>query len=158
MPVLLIILWSIWIVSFRHHRGKNMQLNRDTPTLKPEMKMQMAVCQFIRNYTDLPFIHIPNEGLRSKITGALLKRMGLCPGASDIFIPRAKNDFHGLFMELKYGENKLTPAQIKFIQMVEKEGYKSMVCWSAVDAINKILEFYGLVKEGVMHGRTQRIV
>lgn len=103
---------------------------------------QVKVREWVRNNTDLPFIYIPNDGKRSPQLGLLMKRMGLCPGASDIFIPRATKRYHGLFIELKAGKNKPTLLQLKFIDDMIIEGYGAYVAYGAEEAIAIIKQFY----------------
>lgn len=39
------------------------------------------------------FLHVPNEGKRTKVVGAILKAMGLVPGASDFIFAWAGGTF-----------------------------------------------------------------
>lgn len=110
--------------------------------LLPEMIEQIKVSEWVKQNTDLPFIHIPNEAKRSPTLGNILKRMGLRAGASDIFIPRAAKGFHGLWIELKAGTNRPTENQLKFIEDMKKEGYEAMTCWGSESAIQIICDFY----------------
>lgn len=89
---------------------------------------------------DLAF-SIPNEGKRSLVMGNLYKRMGLRSGTPDIFIPYPTKTYHGCFIELKFGRNKATPAQEKFIVRLKEQGYAAEVIWGADDAI-KFIEKY----------------
>jgi len=45
--------------------------------------------------------HVPNEGKRTN--GAVLKAMGLKTGVPDVVLPVASHNFHGLYLEMKYG-------------------------------------------------------
>lgn len=89
---------------------------------------------------DLAF-SIPNEGKRSLIMGKLYKRMGLRSGTPDIFIPYPTKTYHGLFIELKYGRNKATPAQEAFIKRLREQGYAAEIIWGADDAISFIINY-----------------
>jgi hypothetical protein len=89
---------------------------------------------------DLAF-SIPNEGKRSLIMGRLYKRMGLRSGTPDIFIPYPTKTYHGLFIELKFGRNKATPAQAKFIERLQSYGYYAEVIWGADAAIDCIIRY-----------------
>jgi len=89
---------------------------------------------------DLAF-SIPNEGKRSLILGHLYKRMGLRSGTPDIFIPYPTKTYHGLFIELKWGRNKATPAQAKFIERLKAVGYSADVIWGADAAIDHIIKY-----------------
>lgn len=91
---------------------------------------------------DLAFM-IPNEGKRSPVLGRLFKRMGMRAGTPDIFIPYPTKIHHGLFIELKYGKNKPSPAQIKFIELLNQQGYLAVVCWGADAAIDVIVKYLG---------------
>lgn len=89
---------------------------------------------------DLAF-SIPNEGKRSLTMGKIFKRMGLRSGTPDIFIPYPTKKYHGLFIELKYGRNKATPMQQKFIERLKNQGYAAEIIWGADDAIKYIEEY-----------------
>lgn len=71
---------------------------------------------------------IPNGGKRDKITAANLKAEGVKAGTSDIFLPVARGRWHGLFIELKIGKNKPTPAQFEFMLEMQKANYGA--CWT----------------------------
>lgn len=86
-------------------------------------------------------IYIPNDGKRSPQLGAIYKRMGLRPGTSDIFIAISRGKYHGFFIELKFGKNQATPAQLEFIDDMRKNGYKAEVIWGADEAIEQIQEY-----------------
>lgn len=104
----------------------------------------IQVHEYVKQCTDLPFIHIANERVVSPRQGALLKRKGVCKGVSDIFIPRANKSFHGLFIELKTLVGRPTVEQINFIIQMIEEGYQALVCYGSEQAIIQIKLFYGL--------------
>jgi hypothetical protein len=112
--------------------------------LPPEIIEQIKVHEWVKQRTNLPFIHVPNEAKRSPSLGAVLKRMGLRAGVSDIFIPRAKDNFHGLWIELKMKGNRPTENQLQFIADMKNEGYEAMVCYESAAAIEAIKNFYQL--------------
>ena len=93
---------------------------------------------FRLQYPDVVIFAIPNGGSRNQIEAAKLKRTGTLPGVADLFVMRnALIDVnyeyylkHGLFIELKVGKNKQTPAQIEFQQKAERAGYSYRVCRS----------------------------
>lgn len=111
---------------------------------KEEMIEQIKVAEFIRQKTDLPFMHIANERKTTGHHGELLRRMGVLPGVADIFIPRRTAIFAGLWIELKVGKNKLLPSQIKFIASMIEEGYAAHVAYGADEAIHIIKSIYHL--------------
>lgn len=55
--------------------------------------------------------HVPNGGKRDKATAAVLKRQGVKAGVQDIMLPAARAGYHGLYIELKAGENTTTKKQ-----------------------------------------------
>ena len=111
-------------------------------TLKEEQIEQIKVFDWIRQCTDLPAIHIANERKCNPQQGSLLKRMGVRPGVSDIFIPRAILKFHGTFIELKTKKGKPTLTQLVFLQDMAREEYFTMVCYGADEAIQTIKALY----------------
>lgn len=88
--------------------------------------------------------HIPNEGKRSEHTGNILKQSGLRKGVSDVCLPVPRGPYHGLFIEMKYGKNKLTDEQRKFLRGVRRQGYATGLCYSADEAIALIVKYYKL--------------
>ena len=110
----------------------------------PESLEQQLIVNWIRQKTTLPVIKIDNEGKRTRYMGALAKRQGLCPGASDLFIPRATKDYHGLWIEVKSEKGRLSPAQIKFATDMINEGYQAVTVWNSEAAIEIIKSHYQL--------------
>lgn len=107
-----------------------------------EKHHQQAVIQVIRMYRwgNLLFA-IPNGGKRDKGTAINLKREGVLPGIPDLFLACAANDFHGLFIEMKFGKNKPTQLQIECMERLTKNGYLCVVCYTAEEAINIITDY-----------------
>lgn len=88
-------------------------------------------------------LHIPNESKRSVAYGAKMKRMGLSKGFPDIFIPTARKDFHGLFIELKRDmKSRVSAEQTAWITYLNKQGYKALICYGAAEAINEIEKYF----------------
>lgn len=108
-----------------------------------ESQMQVAViawCRLQRNGLELA-IHIPNEGKRSGRRGAQLKREGMTPGVSDIFVPLALAGWHGVWLELKAHGKKPTAAQYQFLTDMSSQGY--MATWTDdQDAAIRVLTRY----------------
>lgn len=105
---------------------------------------QIKVCEFLRQCTDIPFIHIANERATSPTKGAMLKRMGVRAGVSDLFLPRKNNENSGLWIELKSELGRASVAQMNFIKEMKAEGYSAEVCYGAQEAIDLIKSFYGI--------------
>lgn len=111
-------------------------------TLGPEQIAMITIFDWIRwhKLDDVAF-HIANERKCHPAQGAILKKMGTKPGVSDIAIMRAKNGFHGLFIEVKVGKGKPTPLQLEFLETMGREGYLACVRYGA-DEVIKTIENY----------------
>ena len=83
--------------------------------------------------------HIPNEGKRTN--GAVLKAMGLKSGVPDVCLPVPSHNFNGLYLEMKYGQNKPTKDQEAFMAALRQQGYKTAVCYGADEAKAEILDY-----------------
>lgn len=95
----------------------------------------------------LTWMHTPNEGKRSRVTGAHLKALGMAPGFPDILIfntpPRQCHVWaKGVAIELKSTRKgaKATPAQIDWLDKLEACGWAAVVCYGADDAIQRLTE------------------
>ncbi len=85
--------------------------------------------------------HVPNGGKRNVVEATKLKRMGVKAGVPDIVLPVARNGFHGLYVELKVGKNKTSENQDKWLSKLEEQGYKTIVCYGADNAIETIKDY-----------------
>lgn len=108
-----------------------------------EAQEQIKVIEYceLMNY---PVFHIANEGKRNIYAGAQLKRQGLRKGVPDLCIPRAKGKYHGLYIEMKADGGKLTPHQLKWLQLLQAEGYCAYCCIGADKAIELIKRYMNL--------------
>ena len=88
--------------------------------------------------------HIPNGGKRNLKEAANLKRQGVKAGIPDIFLPVARNEKHGLYIEMKFGKNKLSQVQKKWYWDLIDQGYEVKVCYSSVEAIEVIKEYLNI--------------
>ena len=85
--------------------------------------------------------HVPNGGFRNEIEAANLKRQGVKAGVPDLFLPVAKHGFHGLFIEMKTKNGKVTENQVKWLRDLSAQGYLAVICRGA-DEAKKIIEDY----------------
>lgn len=103
---------------------------------------------FYRGYcpdVDLLY-HIPNGGKRDAKEAAHLKRQGVRAGIPDLCLPVPRGGFHGLYIELKAGENKPTEKQKGWLDALTKQGYATAVCYgwqAAKEVIEKYLGMRG---------------
>lgn len=112
--------------------------------LGAEQIIQIQVMEFVKQTTDIPVIHVANERSTTPQHGAILKRMGVLAGVSDLFFPKGNGRFPGMWMELKAPNGKLSIAQAQFLLDRTNDGYYCVVCYSAADAIKEIQDFYNL--------------
>ena len=89
----------------------------------------------LAKYPELKWIHaIPNGGKRGFETAKSLKAEGVKPGVFDVFLPISRGIYHGLYIEFKFGKNKLTEEQIEFWNHCVENNYKVAVCYFGMEA------------------------
>lgn len=67
--------------------------------------------------------HTPNEGKRNPWTGRRLAAAGLRAGVPDLCFTTARGGYFGLYIEMKWGNNKPTAAQKRWARDLRAEGY-----------------------------------
>lgn len=92
--------------------------------------------------------HVPNEGKRSKREGARLKRLGLRKGVSDLCLPVARGGYHGLYIEIKALDGKLTKEQKDFLAAVREQGFCGYACYGGESAVKEIELYLNLKYNG----------
>lgn len=119
------------------------------PKRKPvqhEADEQIALFRWVSFYratcpeVDLLY-HIPNGGSRHPKEGANLKRQGVRAGVPDLCLPVARQGFHGLYIELKYGKNKPTAEQNGWMYALRRQGYAAEVCYGWQEAMELITKY-----------------
>ena len=86
---------------------------------------------------------VPNGDYRPDTTAKRLRAAGVVAGVWDIHIPVQTEHYAGMFIEMKYGNNKLTEHQKLFREKTDKANadfkpHKWAVCYSAAEAYNTI--------------------
>lgn len=108
-----------------------------------EREMQFTLVDWLK-INHILHSHNPNEGKRHPITGHILNRMGMQKGFPDLFLPYARSNYHGLFIELKRDEKaKLTIHQQKWLDILNAQQYKALRCNGLDEAMNTIVEYLG---------------
>lgn len=105
-----------------------------------EAQEQIVVVQYC-DLRNIPIFAIPNGGSRNKLEAINLKRQGVKAGVPDLMIPLAKKGYNGLFIEMKVGKNKTTAYQDAWIELLNNNGYKAVVCYGC-DAAVKVIDEY----------------
>ncbi len=111
--------------------------DRMTP-LVPELANMFA----IPNGAKLPFFK-DASGKRVCVQAQFLKAEGLKPGVPDVFLSVPNDRYHGFYLEMKAGKNKLSVDQCDWIERLSLAGYFCGVYWSWTDAANEILAYLG---------------
>lgn len=67
--------------------------------------------------------------------------MGVKAGVADIFIAVPRAPYSGLWIELKAGMGKLSPAQQRFLERMIERGYMAVACWGFENAQHVIKQY-----------------
>lgn len=113
--------------------------------LKGEDELSHRVANYLREQSILRggfvWSHVPNEGKRTKLIGAIKKAMGMIPGTPDfLFMWRGGAGF----IELKIGNKKQTDSQRDFEKWCRREGVHYSLCHSQAE-VHQTLKEWGLV-------------
>lgn len=129
---------------------------RQRRPLPREHQEQMALFQmaaiYEHDYPELMWMFaVPNGGLRNKAVAGKLKAEGVKSGVPDIWLPVARDNFHGLVIELKVEDGRLSDNQKKWIQFLNEHGYLALEIHGA-DLAFEILTAY--LAEKSVNGKT----
>lgn len=89
----------------------------------------------------LPIVAIPNGGRRDKIGAVMLRAEGLRKGFPDLILPIPVGDYIGLAIEMKKRDgvpSDVKSHQITWLDFLEQQGWKSIVCFGSDHAIEQI--------------------
>lgn len=156
-------LQSHQLLAYRTHlkaggKPEDFQMPAPVPRKKrsqEESQMQRALMQWWHaqhrafGVPELMLFSIPNGGGRSgPVVGSILKAEGLRKGAPDLMLAVARPLViftgamtHGLFLELKRRDGRLSPEQEVFHGLLKQQGYAVSVVWSLTEAINAITSY-----------------
>jgi hypothetical protein len=115
-------------------------------TICSEASIQETVIAYC-DLNNIPVYHIPNEGKRSNISGARLKKIGLRKGVPDLCIPVPKGKYHGLYIELKSNKGKATQEQIEWLKLLKSNGYATAITYGVDEAITVIKQYISIKEE-----------
>lgn len=92
-------------------------------------------------YPELALLyHIPNGGKRDAKTATILKRQGV-KAAYRFAFTSSTGRLHGLYIELKVGDNTTTKKQKDWIRELNKQGYLAVVCYGWDEAAKQLLDY-----------------
>lgn len=99
----------------------------------------------VNRYPELRWLfHVPNGGSRNKQEAVKFKQMGVKAGVSDLCLPYPKGSYCGLFVEMKFGNNRQQDTQKEFLADMAAAGHFVATCYSAEEAIKVIEEYLNL--------------
>ena len=112
-----------------------------------EAALQTHVCKLLNAFAkpDIIFWACPNGEARSAKTGARLKQQGVKAGAPDLCFVI---DRHFIGLELKVETGKMSNAQIKFQEDLERAGGGYLVAFGLEQAISKLIAM-GVFRENI---------
>lgn len=89
-----------------------------------EDDLQISCVEWFKyQYPHLELIHIPNGGKRNQFEGERFKKMGVRKGALDLLLLEPNKGYHGLWIEMKFGKNKMSKEQKDFSTKMIQRGY-----------------------------------
>ena len=108
-------------------------------------------------YPELKWLHhVTNGGSRNKQEAVKLKQMGVKAGVSDLHLPYPKGLYCGMYIEMKFGDNRQQETQKEFLADMAAAGHFVATCYSAEEAI-KVLEEYLNLSDREHMERNQRM-
>lgn len=117
--------------------------------MRSEDTEQIAVIQWamwnMEKYPELKWLHhCPNGGSRNRAEAVKLKQMGVKAGVADLHLPYPKGVYCGLYIEMKYGDNRQQDTQKEFLADMAAAGHFVATCYSAEEAAKVIEEYLSL--------------
>ena len=80
----------------------------------------------MNRYPELRWLfHVPNGGSRNKQEAVKFKQMGVKAGVSDLCLPYPKGSYCGLFVEMKFGNNRQQDTQKSSLQTWQQQDISS---------------------------------
>ena len=115
--------------------------------MKKEHDIQTLAVKFLRAQFGDDFIifAIPNGGQRHPAHAKRLKDEGVLRGVPDLCIPIPCADYSALYIEVKSGNNKLSPAQAALHKLLKSKGNQVLVCYSTKEIILGVYDYFNIV-------------
>jgi hypothetical protein len=115
--------------------------------MQQETRLQKNVIQWwdlaARGYGLDPRLlsHCPNGGKRGKIEAAIFKAIGVRAGFEDLFLAVPAHGKHGLFLEMKAPDGRISTEQRQMMALHALHGYAVTVAWSFDEAVGAITRY-----------------
>lgn len=125
--------------------------NNSKPRKHPaeeEHRIQCACVQWFR-YQYPGYRHnlfaVPNGGRRDKTTAAKMKAEGVLAGVSDLILLKPNAKHHALLIEMKTRTGRQADTQREWQHLIERDGYKYIVCRSLDDFMREVSEYLSTI-------------
>lgn len=110
-----------------------------------QVKLFQWAAANIGKYPELEYLYaVPNGGHRHKAVAGRLKAEGARAGVPDVALPVRRGRYSGLHIEMKWGKNKTTTEQNKWLTFLATQGRWVAVCYSFEDAQKLIIHYLEL--------------
>jgi hypothetical protein len=76
-----------------------------------------------------------------------MKAEGVKAGVPDVFLAVPIGPYHGLFGEMKFGKGQLRKEQREWLDHLDRQGYKTGVWYSWLEAARAICDYLGIYGE-----------
>jgi hypothetical protein len=87
-------------------------------------------------------IHIANQRKTNWFNANHLKRMGVKKGVPDLFFPKPKGQYHGLWIEVKSKTGKPSKEQIAFMDTAKSDMYWASFAYGAQDVVDIVCIYF----------------
>lgn len=84
---------------------------------------------------------IPNGGHRHIAVAHKMKQEGVRSGVPDLFLPVARGEYHGLFIEMKCVGGKPSQNQAVWLANLTQQGYMTIVCFNWITAKDAVVKY-----------------
>ncbi len=74
------------------------------------------------------------------------KKMGMMPGVPDLIISHPRKGYHGLFIEMKAENGSVSALQAAYIDDLNSEGFRAVVCFGFAEAMEVFNDFFGITE------------
>ena len=85
---------------------------------------------------------VPNAFKRTPRQGKWMKDEGLKAGVPDIMVAVPSSGYHGLFIELKVKGGRVSASQKGWLERLNEQGYKAVVCYGGEEALEVTEEYF----------------
>ena len=88
--------------------------------------------------------HIPNESVGGQGWLVRNRQMGVKSGVPDLMLPIPARGYHGMFIEMKTKNGRLSNDQKRWLDILNTFGYLAVVAYGWEDARCQILSYLGV--------------